>query len=136
MGRPVGSANREKPVRDLLRMAALSGGGRRLRVIVDKLLERAEGGDLQAIKEVFDRLDGKSMQPVERSDIALEAMSDDELYGIIRAASRDTLDEPTYARISWASSRRSRSAWSRGGSFDLLALAGRQIAHGSLNDFN
>ena len=46
MGRPVGSMNRERPVRDLLRLAVLTGGGRRLRVIVEKLLERAEGGDL------------------------------------------------------------------------------------------
>jgi hypothetical protein len=31
MGRPIGSVNREKPFADMLRVALLSGGGRRLR---------------------------------------------------------------------------------------------------------
>jgi hypothetical protein len=50
MGWPIGSINRERPVRDLLRLAVLTGGSRRLCVIVEKMLERAEGGDLQAIR--------------------------------------------------------------------------------------
>ena len=45
MGRPIGSVNREKPFTDALRVALLSGGGRRLRIIADKL---AEQGDVQA----------------------------------------------------------------------------------------
>jgi hypothetical protein len=40
MGRPIGSLNRQKPFTDALRVALLSGGGRRLRVIADKLAER------------------------------------------------------------------------------------------------
>jgi hypothetical protein len=68
MGRPIGSVNREKPVSDLLRVAVLSGGGRRLRVIVEKLLDKAEQGDLQAIRELMDRLDGKPTQAIERVD--------------------------------------------------------------------
>ena len=70
MGRPIGSVNREKPVSDLLRVAVLSGGGRRLRVIIEKLLDKAEQGDLQAIKEVEvgDRLDGKCAQTIERGE--------------------------------------------------------------------
>lgn len=71
MGRPIGSVNREKPVSDLLRVAVLSGGGRRLRVIIERLLDKAEQGDLQAIKEVFDRLDGKPVQAIERGDVPL-----------------------------------------------------------------
>jgi len=47
MGRPVGSVNREKPFTDMLRVALLSGGGRRLRIIADKLLDKAEQGDLR-----------------------------------------------------------------------------------------
>ena len=43
MGRPNGSQNRQKPFTDVLRVALLSGGGRRLRVIADKLVEKAEG---------------------------------------------------------------------------------------------
>jgi hypothetical protein len=49
MGRPIGSVNRDKPFADALRVALLSGGGRRLRIIADKLAEKAEQGDLQAI---------------------------------------------------------------------------------------
>jgi FixJ family two-component response regulator len=60
MGRPIGSVNRQKPFTDALRVALLSGGGRRLRIIADKLVEKAEQGDLQAIREVADRLDGNT----------------------------------------------------------------------------
>jgi hypothetical protein len=66
MGRPIGSVNREKPFADMLRVALLSGGGRRLRIIADKLAEKAEQGDLQAIQQIADRLDGKPAQSIER----------------------------------------------------------------------
>jgi hypothetical protein len=99
MGRPVGSMNRERPVRDLLRVAVLSGGGHRLRVIIEKLLERAEGGDLQAIREVFDRLDGRPVQAIERSETRLEDMTDQQLMAIAHGGPREPLDEPNYARI-------------------------------------
>jgi hypothetical protein len=71
LGRPIGSVNREKPVSDLLRVAVLSGGGRRVRVIVEKLLDKAEQGDLQAIREVMDRLDGKPTQAIEPGDASV-----------------------------------------------------------------
>ena len=92
MGRPIGSMNRERPVRDLHRLAVLTGGGRRLRVIVEKLLERAEGGDMQAIGEVFDRLDGRPMQAVEGGDARLEDMTDQQLMAVIRGGPRERLD--------------------------------------------
>jgi hypothetical protein len=56
MARPVGSVNRQKPFTDMLRVALLSGGGRRPRVIAEKLAEKAEPGDLQAIQQIADRL--------------------------------------------------------------------------------
>ena len=62
MGRPIGSVNRQKPFTDALRVALLSGGGRRLRIIANKLAEKAEQGDLQAIQQIGDRLDGKCAQ--------------------------------------------------------------------------
>jgi hypothetical protein len=95
MGRPNGSQNRQKPFTDVLRVALLSGGGRRLRVIADKLVEKAEEGDLQAIREVIDRLDSKPSQVVERGDVPVEVLSDAELFAIIRGGSRDPLDEPS-----------------------------------------
>jgi hypothetical protein len=100
MGRPIGSVNREKPVSDLLRVAVLSGGGRRLRVIIEKLLDKAEHGDLQAIKEVFDRLDGKPVQAIERGDVALEKMTDQQLMAIIRGEPVALIDETNRRLIS------------------------------------
>jgi hypothetical protein len=61
MGRPIGSSNRQKPFNDALRIA-LRGDPLRLRRIADKLATLAEGGDLGAIREVADRLDGKPLQ--------------------------------------------------------------------------
>ena len=61
MGRPIGSMNREKPFNDALRIA-LRGDPLRLRRIADKLATLAEEGDLGAIREVADRLDGKPLQ--------------------------------------------------------------------------
>ena len=94
MGRPIGSVNREKPFTDTLRVALLSGGGRRLRIIADKLAEKAEQGDLQAIQQIADRLDGKPTQAIERSDAPVEAMTDQQLMAIIRGGSREPLIEP------------------------------------------
>jgi hypothetical protein len=91
--------NRQKPFTDMLRVALLSGGGRRLRIIADKLVEKAEEGDLQAIREVIDRLDGKATQAIERGEAPLEAMTDQQLFAIIQGGSREPLDEPSYARI-------------------------------------
>ena len=68
-------------------------------MIVEKLLDRAEGGDLQAIRKAFDRLDGRPMRAVERGDVALEAMTDKQLMAIIHGGPREPLDEPSYARI-------------------------------------
>ena len=62
MGRPIGSMNRQKPFTNMLRVALLSGGGRRLRIIAERLAEKAEQGDLQAIQHIADRLYCKCAQ--------------------------------------------------------------------------
>jgi hypothetical protein len=54
MGRPIGSLNRQKPFTDAPKVALLSGGGRRLRIIAERLAEKAEQGDLGAIQLVAD----------------------------------------------------------------------------------
>jgi hypothetical protein len=84
MGRPIGSVNRQKPFTDALRIALLSGGGRRLRIIADKLAKKAEQADLQAVQQIADRLDGKPVQALERGDVPLDAMTDQQLLAIIR----------------------------------------------------
>ena len=64
----------------------------RVRAIARKLIEMAEGGDLQAIKEVGDRLDGKCAQTIERGDLSVEMVSNCELFVIIRGGPREPLD--------------------------------------------
>jgi hypothetical protein len=51
-------------------------------------------GDLQAIKEVGDRLDGKCAQVIERGDVPIDELSDAELMEIARNGSRQHLNEP------------------------------------------
>ena len=81
MGRPVGSRNREMPFNSALQLA-LRGHPQRLRRIAEKLTEKAEEGDLTAIRELADRLDGKPTQIIDQRDAPLEQLSDAELYAI------------------------------------------------------
>lgn len=50
---------------DTIRRACLQADGAKLRAIADKLIEKAAEGDISAIRELGDRLDGKSVQGVE-----------------------------------------------------------------------
>ena len=79
MGRPIGSSNREKPFNDALRIA-LRGDPLRLRRIAEKLATLAEEGDLAAIRELADRLDGKPAQVIDRRDALIEELTDAELH--------------------------------------------------------
>ena len=81
MGRPIGSSNREKPFNDALRIALLSDP-LRLRRIAEKLAILAEEGDLAAIRELADRLDGKPAQVIDRRDVPIEELTDLELQVI------------------------------------------------------
>ncbi|TQX88449.1 MULTISPECIES: hypothetical protein [unclassified Rhizobium] len=69
-----GNANsgrkQEKPFRDALRMALAEAGDNQqaLRVIAGKLIDKAKEGDMQAIKELADRLDGKATQALVGED--------------------------------------------------------------------
>lgn len=68
-GAPLGSRNasKQKPWEDALRRAILADDGKRLRAIAERLLDKAAEGDVAAIKEVGDRLDGKPKQATELS---------------------------------------------------------------------
>ena len=79
MGRAIGTPNRERPFAEALRLA-LHGNPLRLRRIAEKLTEKAVEGDLAAIKELADRLDGKPVQVVDRRDAAIDELSDAELH--------------------------------------------------------
>jgi hypothetical protein len=51
-----------------LRRAIVQGDGERLRRIAERLLDKAEEGDLPAIRELGDRLDGKAAQAIVGAD--------------------------------------------------------------------
>lgn len=63
-GRSGTNRSKDKPFVDALRMEIAEAGSnhKRLRAIARKLLEKAEEGDMQAIAQVADRLDGKPAQ--------------------------------------------------------------------------
>lgn len=70
MGRPIGAQNKDKPFRDALRLQIAAAGEDRkaLRGVADALIEKARSGDVQAIKELADRLDGKVPQAIVGDD--------------------------------------------------------------------
>jgi hypothetical protein len=62
-----GRPPKEKSFANMLRIAineATEDGGTNLRKVADALVSKAVGGDVQAIKEIADRLDGKVPQAV------------------------------------------------------------------------
>ena len=90
MGRPIGSLNRERPFNDALRMA-LRRRPLALHRIADKLLDKAEEGDLPSAREVADRLDGKPAQTVDYGNLTVEQMTDAQLRAIAAGGSPDTV---------------------------------------------
>jgi hypothetical protein len=69
MANPRGQ-QRDKPFRDALRMviADAADNPRKLRKIAETLYDKAAEGDVHAIKEVADRLDGKVAQSIVGED--------------------------------------------------------------------
>jgi hypothetical protein len=60
---------RDKPFRDALRMEIAAAGSdhKALRSVAKALIDKATTGDVQAIREIGDRLDGKPAQAIEHS---------------------------------------------------------------------
>lgn len=67
-GAPKGNSNAAKGKKwtDAIRKALARG--KKLDVIAKKVVEMAVAGDMQAIKEIGDRLDGKSVQAITGED--------------------------------------------------------------------
>ena len=64
-GAPIGNTNSSNTNRlwaDTIRRAAMAEDGKALRAMADALFQKAAEGDIQAIKEIGDRLDGKPAQ--------------------------------------------------------------------------
>lgn len=66
-GAPEGNTNSSKDNRlwrNTIQRAIAQGNPERLRAIAEKLLDKAAEGDMAAIKELGDRLDGKTAQQI------------------------------------------------------------------------
>lgn len=70
MAAPIGNRNavKNKPWFDALNRALLAEDGKKLRALADKLIDRALEGDVTALKEVGDRIDGKPAQAITGAD--------------------------------------------------------------------
>jgi hypothetical protein len=70
MAAPLGNQNAAKgkawadAIRRAMARAEADGSNKAINALADKLLEKAADGDMAALKEVGDRLDGKPSQPV------------------------------------------------------------------------
>lgn len=58
------SSKNNRLVGDTLRRIAIQGDGKRLRKMCEALFTKAEEGDIAAIREINDRLDGKVPQGI------------------------------------------------------------------------
>jgi hypothetical protein len=69
LSRPPRGQQRDKPYREALRMELAAAGDnmKKLREIARAHIARCEAGDMQAIKDLADRLDGRPAQMVEDS---------------------------------------------------------------------
>jgi hypothetical protein len=92
MGRPIGSVNRQKPFNDALRMT-LRSDPLALRRIAAKLIEKAEEGDLAAIREFADRLDGKPEPAIDLRRVSISELTDAQLDHLIAADGLELVEE-------------------------------------------
>lgn len=67
-GAPKGNTNSSKNNRlwsDTIRRELVQGDGKKMRAIAKKLVDMAIAGDMAAIREIGDRIDGKAIQAIE-----------------------------------------------------------------------
>jgi cytochrome c553 len=100
-GRSGTNKGQDKPWAEALRRVCYDDtaeGKRRLVRLAEKCVAMAEAGDMQALKEIGDRLDGK---PHQTSDMTItrtvaRELSDDELADIAAGDSEPTHDGPVH----------------------------------------
>ena len=78
MAAPVGNKNaagpRDRVFSDAVRRAAFANDGERLRALAERLLDKAGEGDVSALREAADRIEGKVPQALEHSGPEGEAI--------------------------------------------------------------
>lgn len=96
-GNPGGKPKEAKQFRDALNVAIKRAEGDRtkLAAMAEALVDKAVAGDVTAIREVADRLDGKPHQTAEITHHRgrAEELSDDELAGIAAGGSGEGASE-------------------------------------------
>ncbi len=79
-GAPRGNQNavKNKHWGEALNRALLADDGKKLRQLADKLIDAAMNGDVQALKEIGDRIDGKPSQELQHTcDLIVQISSTD-----------------------------------------------------------
>lgn len=68
-GAPEGNKNavKNRPWAEAINRALLAEDGKKLRAIAEKIIDKALEGDVAALKEIGDRMDGKAAQALEHS---------------------------------------------------------------------
>lgn len=69
-GAPFGNKNgsKNRPWAEAINRALLAEDGKKLRALADRIIDRALEGDVAALKEVGDRMDGKPAQALTNAD--------------------------------------------------------------------
>lgn len=102
-----------RPVKYLFKaqlQAELTQNPDKMRTIVCKMLDMAAAGDLGAMREVIDRVDGKAKQEIENTHSILSEMSDDmvkarlsaledQMLQRAKAELTSTPEDPTHATL-------------------------------------
>lgn len=85
-GNPSGRP-KDKPITEALRRKLLENDAKALNTLINVWVAKAQSGDIQAIKEITDRIEGKPLQQIEttvtRTDIS--TLSDAEFADLIAA---------------------------------------------------
>jgi hypothetical protein len=99
-GNKWGAGRKDKPFRDTLMMEIKAQGEDfiGLRLVAQALMKEANAGNIQAIREIADRTDGKVPQEAKIETGPLTSMSDDELASLIEAVNL-LRDSPEIGRI-------------------------------------
>jgi hypothetical protein len=69
-GAPEGNKNatKNRPWAEAINRALLAEDGKKLRALADKIIDKALEGDVSALKEIGDRVDGKAAQAIVGAD--------------------------------------------------------------------
>ena len=69
VGAPIGNTNatKNRPWAEAINRALLAEDGKKLRALADRIIDKALEGDVSALREVGDRVDGKPAQELQHS---------------------------------------------------------------------